>query len=183
VEYAPNSWYVVQTDDQLPKARDTVLKVAAAVRFGVSRPMRFPIRFGYLPSGLHSCGGWDSLDAARISPEPWSGEIDLCDDLYGRSEGSVPGEMGEAVSIHMHSDPTEERPPKSTRIGGRPAAIENGIASVDCGEFVLSIAVKASHASRYDRVELQKILESLTVRSVRNKSTWFNGMDALPANL
>lgn len=179
VQYAPDSWYLVQTDDQPPKARDTVLTVANAVRFGINRPMRFPVRFDYLPPGLRPCGGSDGLDPARITPEPWSGEIDLCDDLFGRSDNAVT-QTGEAINIHMTNASDIDRPPKSNRIGGRPAKIDGHVASVDCGEFILDIAISPNHASRYTPVELQKIIESLTIRSIKNKSTWFNGTDALP---
>jgi hypothetical protein len=179
VLYAPDSWYLVRTDDQLPKARDTVLTVAAAVRFDVHRPLRFPIRFDYLPAGLHPCGASDGLDPARLTPEPWSGNIDLCDDLFGRLDNGA-DETGEAINIHMDNDPTSDRPPKSNRIGGRPAKIDGQFATVDCGEFVMNIAVKPSHASRYGADELKKIAESLTVRSVRDKSTWFEGTNVLP---
>jgi Caspase domain len=187
-QYAPDSWYLVTIGEQVPKARDTALQVAAAVRFGVKRPMRFPVRFDYLPARLRPCGGWDGLDPPGITPEPWNGEIKLCDDLYGRS-GQLAYPAGEAITILMDASPDWLPPSKSNRIGGRPAKISDQRgpfgpdALVDCGEFVMQITVAVSHASRYGPAELEKIIEFLTVRSLKSKSTWFDGPDALPTIL
>ncbi|WP_123746887.1 protein kinase domain-containing protein [Saccharothrix texasensis] len=179
VEYANDSWYLVQSDDPLPKARETLLKVAAAVRLGVNRTMRFPVRFDYLPTGLRACGGADGLDPARVGVQPWEGSVELCDDTFGRYDnGST--ETGVAIRIGMVADPSYPRPRGSDRIAGRVVDTWSQGATVDCVEFVLIVNVTPSHESRYPEAEIRKILESITVRGVQDRSAWFTGMETLP---
>jgi hypothetical protein len=135
-----------------------------------------------MPPNVRTCGGEDGLDPARITPGSWEAYLVLCDDQPGYWSGDslYPGS---AVFIVMHSEPLN-RPPRSSRIGGRPATIaEDGAsATVDCGDYVLTIYVAQSHRSRYSPAELRKILEAITSRNLNDKVAWFDGTAVLPTS-
>lgn len=175
VQYADDAWYVVQTDLPAAQARKPVSRIAAAVRFGKSRQLRFPVRFGHLPAPLRACGGLDGLDPAWRGP--WNAWVDLCDDTPGTSVG--PGSTP-AVRMMMNDASQSPGPTKGTRINGRLVEFDSNGAIVDCGGFVLSITVADNHEQRYDRTELRRILQGLAVRDFAKKARWFPADVAVP---
>jgi hypothetical protein len=172
VRYANDAWYVVQSDLPPAQARESVSRIAAAVRFGDGRQLRFPVRFGHLPASLRACGGLDGLDPAWRGP--WNAWIDLCDNAPG-SGASTP-----AVRMTMNESGQSPGPTKGTRIDGRPVEFDRSGAVVDCGGFVLSISVADNHKQRYDRTELRRILQGLTVRDFAKRARWFPADVAVP---
>jgi hypothetical protein len=116
LQYATDAWYVVQTDLEPPSALDAVLRIAAAVRFEARRPMRFPIRLGYLPDPLRPCGGLDGLDPGRIGP--WNAWIDLCDGVRGSGVGDGPT----AIRFSLNRDRTDAPRRNGPKINGLPLA-------------------------------------------------------------
>jgi hypothetical protein len=167
VRYANDAWYVVQSDLPPAQARESVSRIAAAVRFGERRQLRFPVRLGHLPASLRACGGLDGLDPAWRGP--WNAWIDLCD-------GTGPA----AVRVMMTESSQSPGPSKGTRINGRKVEFDRSGAVVDCGGFVLTISVTDDHEQRYDRTELRRILQDLTVRDYGKKSRWFPADVAVP---
>lgn len=172
VQYAPGAWYVVQSDADPAAARSDVLRIAEAVRFGVRRPLRFPIRLGYVPSALTVCGALDGLDLRS----GWNAWISLCDDTPGGGSGL----LADAVTVFMNRERSNVPPANGTRINGLPTRIDSLGGTVDCGGFVLSIQAAENHRARYGPAEIQKIIEQLTVKSFDDKSSWFAGTYAAP---
>lgn len=65
-EYAPNTWALVQyfkTDVPVAEVKENLVRIATAVRFDKTTPLRVPFKVGYLPEGLQLTMGdmftWD----------------------------------------------------------------------------------------------------------------------------
>jgi serine/threonine protein kinase len=175
VQYAPDGWYVVQSDQPVAEARSSVPRIANAVTFDDVRQFRFPIRVGYLPQTLHPCGGLDGLDAGWTGS--WNAWIDLCDDRPGTGIGDS------ETAVRFMMTPSEAQgglPSTTTRINGLPVALEENGAFVDCGEFQLEIWVADSHVHRYDRSEQVKMIQAIVVRDFGDRDGWLPADQALP---
>ena len=120
VRYADDAWYVVQSDLPAAQARKPVSRIAAAVRFGKGRQLRFPVRFGHLPASLNACGGLDGLDPGWRGP--WNAWIDLCDETPGSGVG--PGSTP-AIRMTMNEAGQSPGPTKGTRVNGRPVEFDS----------------------------------------------------------
>jgi serine/threonine protein kinase len=173
LEYAPNAWYVVMSDLPAQSARPTVLRIAEAVRFGRSRPLRFPVRLGYVPAPLRPCGGLDGLE---MDDSSWNAWINLCDEIPGTDSRLG---NGPAVEIFLSRDRHGAPEPSSTQVNGLPTRIDGGGGAVDGGEFLLSVSVADNHRARYNSTEIRKIIEGLELRSFDHKEKWWSGSDAV----
>jgi serine/threonine protein kinase len=182
LSYGEDAWFLVQSDLQGEAARDLVVRVADAVRIGTSRPLRFPLRFD-VPFELGPCGAWDGLDPARLDPGPYLSLLYLCDSEipdWGDPQGS------HAISVTIDSDRStvEEYTPLNTKLGGRPARVDEGSGIppsviVDHGDFLVTIAVSDTRADAYDAAVLREMAESITTADYADESTWFAGTDVL----
>ncbi|MGH3879780.1 MAG: serine/threonine-protein kinase [Actinophytocola sp.] len=180
--YDDDAWFLVQSDLQGAAARDLVQKVAESVRIGTRRALRFPVQLS-VPFELGPCGAWDGLDPARLNPGPRLSLLYLCDAQvpdWSDPQGS------HAISISMDADRStlEQYAPPNTKIGGRPARVEEGSGIppsviVDFDDFVLTIAVSDTHVGDYEAGALRKIAEGVTVRDYADESTWFAGTEVL----
>jgi serine/threonine protein kinase len=169
LQYAPGSWYVVQTETQGQAGRDAVMQIADKVRIGTYQPLRFPIQLRYLPVGLHPCY---SLYHSEATNQDWEGQIGLCDDQPGDTD---PPYNGSALEIELHSTAQIPPPGPGRTVAGYPVQ-SNGLGLfVGCGDFTMWIGPSPNHKYRYGLVELERIVEGLVVRPLGNEKQWFEG--------
>jgi serine/threonine protein kinase len=166
LEYAPDAWYEV---GGFFSKRDVQLQVAAAVRFGVHRPLRFPMQLGYLPAGLRVCGGEDNLEPVV---GPWAAEFLFCD------RPPAPDHVG-ALRVAAYLDRRGVPPKNSRRINGAPFLVENNSATVDYGDFVLHIEARGDKKFGIP-AEFEKMVQAITVKRFADRSNWFAGSEAIP---
>jgi hypothetical protein len=174
VQYAPNSWYVVQADTQAPNARGAVLQIANVVRLGIHQPLRFPMRLSYIPAGLHPCY---TLYHGVIDLN-WEEQIGLCDDQLGNPGGPF---HGTALMIFMANAKNDPSPGPVSSIGGYPVLTDDFGVNIGCGDFTLHFQPSPNHKYRYGFAELKKMIEGLTVSRLSDEQHWFDGPTVLPA--
>lgn len=163
-EYAPDSWAMVRYEPYAPGAerpadvRETVLRIAAAVRFDRTTPLLLPFQVGHLPAGLYPTrdfpadmsSGPNSIYAAfRLTNGP--GWID-----FWFVDPPAPPPVGE---------PSVAQDTKT------------GVVTVvvNLGRFSVKLEGKGFSAD-----ELKRIALSITPADPHDESTWIDAKKALP---
>ncbi|GLW89729.1 hypothetical protein [Actinokineospora globicatena] len=79
----------------------------------------------------------------------------------------------------FYQDRTYRDPTWTTQVNGHRAHVDDTSAALDCTDYILTIDVKPTHKNRYRKAELQKILDNLTIQTLKTKPTWFDAPTAL----
>jgi len=162
-EYAPDSWAMVRYQPYGPglaqpaDVRETVLRIAAAVRFDQTTPLLLPFQVGYLPAGLHP-------------------SEDFPADMSSGPNGIYAGfilKNGPGWLDFSFVDP--ESPPPV----GEPSVQDTGFDTVkvvvNLGQFSVEVEGKG-----YSADELKRIALSITPADPHDESTWIDAKKALP---
>jgi hypothetical protein len=164
-EYAPDSWAVVRYQPaampgSVPPSdvRETLLRVAEAVRFDRTTPVRLPFKVGYLPAGLQP----DEFAPAEMNTV-----------VIGHASVALAGDAGRLdIWIAESFD--------GSGAHGEPVVrVEEGdvkLVTVNLGEIFVQLTGKGFSVD-----ELKKIARSITpAAGLRDVGTWFDATQALP---
>jgi hypothetical protein len=164
-EYAPDSWAELVTVSGMTPAdaREAVLRMAGAVRFDRTTPLRVPFRVGYLPAGLQA------VAPSRL-PD---------DDLVGT--GATVHMAGRAGSLTISAGHFMATMSPVPVVAGVP------VSAIDSrtGRPVVAIVVGQLRArltgTGISADELMKIARSITpAADVTDVTTWFDADKAIP---
>jgi len=173
-EYAPGAWAVLRYRPTEPEAvppadvRETLLRIAAAVRFDRTTPVRLPFKVGYLPAGLHPAEDFPA-DMASVPDIAVPGNTETA------TSAALPlvGDAG-SLSIQLarlgkdHSIAPGDMEVSETSEGSYVVA--------NVGPFGLLLSGKGFSAE-----ELKKVARSITpAADLLDTSTWFDAEQALP---
>ncbi|WP_253887798.1 protein kinase domain-containing protein [Actinokineospora diospyrosa] len=175
VRNGDDHWFLAQVVEAVPAAADLARRIADGTRFDTPHPLRYPVRFGYLPADLHPCAGADNVSAtgAPNGMRSWDSAIELCDNTSGTRS---------AASLSMRSkNGSDAAMAWDLRIQGHPAQIDvmqDGQVDlmVDCGDYVLDVVLP----SGYSRAEAERIAQGVQTRRFADKASWFDGPTAVP---
>ena len=163
-EYAPDSWAMVRYEPSAPgieqpaDVRETVLRLAAAVRFDQTTPLLLPFKVGHLPDGLYP-------------------SQDFPADMSSGPNGIYAGftlKNGSGWIGFRFVDPVDGPPPV-----GEPSVqdTDHGTVKVvvNLGPFSVELDGKG-----YSADELKRIALSITPADPHDESTWIEAKTALP---
>ncbi|HYQ69707.1 hypothetical protein [Actinophytocola sp.] len=174
-EYAPGAWAVLRYRPTEPDAvapadvRETLLRIAEAVRFDRTTPVLLPFRVGYLPAGLHPAEEFpadlasvpDGVTPAGHMETSTSAALPLVGDAgslgiqlvrLGKGSSMAPGDMD--------SKETAQGP----------------YVAINLGQFGLVFT-----SEEFSVDELKRVARSITpAAELADTSTWFEAEQALP---
>jgi hypothetical protein len=164
-EYAPDSWArvislegMVSSDD-----REVMLRVAGAVRFDRTAPLRVPFRVGYLPAGLQAVAPDGDADVtsvvrvgATVDMAGMAGALSISGGQFPASASLVPIQPGQPVAT---SDPQT----------GKPVVV------ISFGQLTVRLT-----GIGFSTDELKKIARSITPADLDDLTTWFDADKAIP---
>jgi hypothetical protein len=180
-EYAPGTWALVQNESPNEQARlrdkSILHRVAAAVAFDRTTPLKLPFRLGYLPKGLRPAPDAGSMNAA--TPGGVGGYVSLKapnapnGQQFGITLSSSPA-LGAALPI---GEPTREQ----SLPGGGEVTV-----AINIGHSIVRVSQRATHTTpgvvvMPGQETSEKIAKSITpAADLNDVSTWFDAEDALP---
>jgi hypothetical protein len=175
-EYAPGAWAVVQGDWPQATAKAEELKIAGAVRFDRTQPLRVPYRARGLPPTLHPYSGFVGGSGTLISI------VELTDRpiTSATPQGAKNGESTAAVHLEVRGDGYIVL--ANTVIGGRPAYVSGSRVQVHLDNgYTLGISTTRTRAADYPPAVLRRIAEALIpAPHVADLGTWYDALTALP---
>jgi hypothetical protein len=180
-ESAPNTWALVQLTNHeghpAAEVKANLIRIAAAVRFDKTTPVRVPFRIGWLPDGLRLASGtvftWDPNHAGAIlGLEPSTGDgPDLGVIALNDTHSSLP--VGEPVVHDGLIDP-------------------GSVVVVNIGPFQVQLTSNGSRGMvttpdnrkpGLTQEQLLRIARSITpAGDIRDPSTWIEASDAVAAS-
>lgn len=169
-EYAPNAWALVQNESpnlqQGLKEKPILLRIASAVAFERTTPLKLPYRVGYLPSGLRPGPESGSLNTA--TPGGIGGHVTLKG--AGAQDPGVTLMSSPALGAGLAiGEPTSEH-----------SAFGEITVSINIGHSIVRVSTSDS-PNRLPQLELAKIANSIIpAADLNDVSTWFNAEDAIP---
>jgi hypothetical protein len=165
-EYAPNTWALVRTGNSAG-SKETMTRIAAAVRFDKTTPVRVPFRIGWLPEGFRLTAG----DMFSWAPPQASADITLVSNdskrlMFGVHYWGPPTTVSD-TSRHPVADPTLGRVRMEEALGG---------VSVDVGPFQVQLS------SDLDKETVDRIARSITAAGdISDPRSWIPAVEAIPA--
>jgi hypothetical protein len=167
-EYAPDAWAVLRyrpTEPELtPPAdvRETLLRMAEAVRFDRTTPVRLPFRVGELPAGLHPAEDFPA--DMHAGPNHLSALV--------RLEGAA-GWLHILLADMGEGDPG----PGDVDVDADTDAVPDDVTfvKVNLGQFSLVVSGEGFSAD-----EMRRIAVSITPADLYDADTWIDARTALP---
>lgn len=164
-EYAPDSWAVLRyqptepTDVPPADVRESLLRIAAAVRFDRTTPVRLPFQVGYLPAGLRPAEDFPADFSAGMDKE-----IAMVTLVGGADELNIRlvkiGDPASALGVVNVYEMNEN----------------HKFVTVNLGQFGLLLSGQGFSAD-----EVKKVAESITpATDLEDPHTWFDADKALP---
>jgi hypothetical protein len=163
-EYAQDSWATVRYQPEAPRSvppadvRETMLRIASAVRFDRTTPLRLPFRIGYLPAGLQPPEGFpadmgagpNNINAgfSLTSPAGWLS-------FYLVAPVGGPPPVGEPTVQHTSYDTVK--------------------VVANLGQFTVQV-----EGGGYPPDEVKRVAQSITPADLHDESTWIDAEQALP---
>lgn len=169
-EYAPNAWALVQNEAGSDD-RDVMLRVASAVRFDRTTPLRVPFRVGHIPSGLRP-GNSGSLGSGSMNT--------LTTGAIGANvvlEPTNPQDRGLSISMNgTRPDLPVGEPVATNDPPFGPTVV------VNLGTFAVQLSSHGPQGPTLPLDELTTIARSITpAADLDDPSTWFDAEQAIPA--
>lgn len=164
-EYTPGAWAVLRYRPTEPEAvpladvRETLLRIAEAVRFDQTAPVRMPFQVGHLPAGLHP--GADFPADFNAGPSNVNASVSLV------------GNTG-SLNIRMVEILDGMPAPGEMDVDETPDGIT--FVRMNLGQFVLDLS-----SETFSVDEMKKIAESISpAADLHDPNTWFDADKALP---
>lgn len=180
-EYAPNTWALIQyvADGQAPAdLRQNMIRIASAVRFDKTTPLRVPFRVGWLPDGLRL----ESGDTFTWDPPRAGAHLG-----FAASTPEAPGLSIGVFSIGTPSElPVGEPTVRPDHPGGTTVSVNLGPFEVSLTSHVPGKKGEPGPLVGQERpgipVEvLKKVARSITAAgNLHDVSTWLPAADAIP---
>jgi hypothetical protein len=172
-EYAPNAWALVQNEGTKPVDRAAALRIADAVRFDRSTPLRVPFRVGYLPGGLRP--GTSDTQGSGSMPPLRHGVVLGAGVILA---GATPQDPGVYIDI---AGPHPDLPV------GEPSAISGGPfgprVMVNLGSFAVQVGSGGHDGPNLPMDELLRIARSITsAGDIDDLATWIEAEQAVPVS-
>jgi hypothetical protein len=172
-EYAPNSWALVQYTSvgQRPAdLRENMIRIASAVRFDKTTPVRVPFRVGWLPDGLR-------LDSGDVfNWDPARGGVFLG---FAATDPQAPGLSIDVFAIGAKSTLPVSEPTVHDGLAGPVVLVNLGPFEVQLSSHVAGLVEQNRGGLPVD--VLKRIAGSLTpVGDLHDVSTWVPASDAIP---
>jgi len=157
-EYAPDSWAEVMfVGGTSPDPREAVLRIAGAVRFDRTAPLRVPFRVGYVPAGLQAVAPLDISFTGRIGAQV---------DMAGNA-GSLSISAGQIVKV-------------TTSQLGQPVSTADPVTGRTVVEISFGQLTMRLTGIGISTAELKKIARSITPADPDDRTTWFDADKAIP---
>lgn len=167
-KYADNAWATSHCTrgPSLQPSRQDAESVANGTVFR-AQPVRVPVKLGYLPDGL------DLVTGELQQPQGRTGDLLRLDFL----DHSHPAESNLTVEYTTGFKPDPDGAERLT-LNGRPAFLLGP--NLVIGDERSAVSITA-HGAEDPRAELIRVAEHLELaRDPQDRSTWFDGADALP---